>query len=64
MPTTLPTNALRLTAAAALVFAATLPAQAQNIAKLKQMRGATTELNITLVPQTGNNGDQSSVQRA
>jgi glucose/arabinose dehydrogenase len=58
MPTTLPTNALRLTAAAALVFAATLPAQAQNIEKLKQMRVATTDLNIPLVPQTGKNADQ------
>ena len=58
MPTTLPTNALRLTAAAALVFVATLPAQAQNIEKLKQMRVATTDLNIPLVPQTGKNADQ------
>ncbi|EHR72794.1 glucose/sorbosone dehydrogenase [Burkholderiales bacterium JOSHI_001] len=32
--------------------------QAQNIEKLKQMKVATTDLNIPLVPQTGKNADQ------
>jgi glucose/arabinose dehydrogenase len=49
---------LRLIAAAALVFTASLSAQAQNIEKLKQMKVATTDLNIPLVPQTGKNADQ------
>jgi glucose/arabinose dehydrogenase len=49
---------LRLIAAAALVFTASLSAQAQNIEKLKQMKVATTDLDIPLVPQTGKNADQ------
>ncbi len=51
-------TALRLTATAALALLATLPTQAQNIDKLKQMRVATTDLNIPLIPQTGKNADQ------
>ena len=46
-----------LAAAAALVCATTLPASAQNIEKLKQMKVATTDLNLPLVPQTGKNAD-------
>ena len=45
-----------LFAAAAMLAAAALPAMAQtNIEKLKQMKVATTDLNIPLVPQTGAN---------
>ena len=52
-----PTNTFRL-AAAVLACAAVLPAVAQqNIEKLKQMKVATTDLNIPLVPQTGKNAD-------
>ena len=48
----------RLAAMAALTFAAALPAAAQqNIEKLKQMKVATTDLNIPVVPQTGKNAD-------
>jgi glucose/arabinose dehydrogenase len=47
-----------LAAAAALSCAMTLPAAAQqNIEKLKQMKVATTDLNIPVVPQTGRNAD-------
>ena len=47
-----------LFAAAALLAAAALPAMAQtNIEKLKQMKVATTDLNIPLVPQTGANAN-------
>jgi len=47
---------LMLAAAAALTCAG--PAQAQeNIDKLKQMKVATTDLNIPVVPQTGKNAD-------
>jgi glucose/arabinose dehydrogenase len=47
-----------LLAAAALAAAAALPAMAQtNIEKLKQMKVATTDLNIPLVPQTGANAN-------
>ena len=45
-----------LTAALA-VLAFALPASAQNIEKLKQMKVATTDLNIPVVPQTGKNAD-------
>jgi glucose/arabinose dehydrogenase len=45
-----------LLAAAAML--ATGSAGAQNIEKLKQMKVATTDLNIPLVPQTGKNADQ------
>ena len=43
-------------AATALLIAAT--AHAQNLEKLKQMKVATTDLNIPVVPQTGKNADQ------
>ena len=51
---------LCLLAVAVLTLGATLSAQAQgqNIDKLKQMKVATTDLNIPLVPQTGKNADQ------
>jgi glucose/arabinose dehydrogenase len=42
--------------AATLVMAAS--ATAQNLEKLKQMKVATTDLNIPVVPQTGKNADQ------
>jgi len=49
---------LRLLAAAALAASVTLPVSAQtNIEKLKQMKVATTDLNIPVVPQTGKNAD-------
>ena len=52
------TPSLRLISAAALVAAISLPAAAQtNIEKLKQMKVATTDLNIPVVPQTGKNAD-------
>ncbi len=45
-------------AAAAMALALSLPAVAQqNIEKLKQMKVATTDLNIPVVPQTGRNAD-------
>ena len=48
----------RLAAAAALACAMALPAAAQqNIEKLKQMKVATTDLNLPVVPQTGANAD-------
>jgi glucose/arabinose dehydrogenase len=47
-----------LVAAAALAVCVSLPATAQtNIEKLKQMKVATTDLNIPVVPQTGKNAD-------
>ena len=46
-----------ITAAAALTCAMAAPASAQNIEKLKQMKVATTDLNIPMVPQTGKNAD-------
>ena len=46
-----------LAAAVALCCATMLPAAAQNIEKLKQMKVATTDLNIPVVPQTGRNAD-------
>lgn len=50
---------LSLVAAAVLTLGAAQSAQAQqNIDKLKQMKVATTDLNIPLVPQTGPNADQ------
>ena len=49
---------LRLAAAAALACTLALPAMAQqNLEKLKQMKVATTDLNIPTVPQTGRNAD-------
>ena len=54
----MPLTPLRLTTAAALACAVALPAAAQqNIEKLKQMKVATTDLNIPVVPQTGKNAD-------
>ncbi len=51
-------QAARLLAAGASIGVAALPAAAQqNIEKLKQMKVATTDLNIPLVPQTGKNAD-------
>jgi glucose/arabinose dehydrogenase len=51
-------NGLTSLAAAALSCALALPAVAQqNIDKLKQMKVATTDLNIPVVPQTGRNAD-------
>jgi glucose/arabinose dehydrogenase len=48
----------RLAVAAALTCAVALPAAAQpNLEKLKQMKVATTDLNIPVVPQTGKNAD-------
>ena len=48
----------RLAAAVTLSLAVVLPAAAQaNIEKLKQMKVATTDLNIPLVPQTGANAN-------
>jgi len=48
----------RLAVMAALTCAAALPASAQpNIEKLKQMKVATTDLNIPVIPQTGKNAD-------
>ncbi len=45
-------------AAAAVALALAWPATAQtNIEKLKQMKVATTDLNIPVVPQTGRNAD-------
>ncbi len=44
-------------AAAAVVCLAAGPAAAQNIDKLKQMKVATTDLNIPLVPQEGRNAN-------
>ena len=45
-------------AAAAVAFALAWPATAQtNIEKLKQMKVATTDLNIPMVPQSGRNAD-------
>ncbi len=50
--------ALQLLTATALAAAISLPAAAQpNLEKLKQMKVATTDLNIPLVPQTGKNAD-------
>ncbi len=49
---------LRVAALAALTCATALPAAAQqNIEKLKQMKVATADLNIPVVPQTGRNAD-------
>ncbi len=45
-------------AAAAAAFLLAASASAQNLEKLKQMKVATTDLNIPVVPQTGKNADQ------
>ena len=52
------TAAVRRLAFAAMLACAATAAQAQaNLEKLKQMKVATTDLNIPLVPQTGKNAD-------
>ena len=57
MPCT-PMTTRRSMAVAALAAFVTLPVAAQqNIEKLKQMKVATTDLNIPVVPQTGRNAD-------
>ena len=49
---------LKVWALGAIAAAVALGAQAQqNIEKLKQMKVATTDLNIPVVPQTGKNAD-------
>jgi glucose/arabinose dehydrogenase len=48
---------LGVVAAAATLMMATLAHSQQNIEKLKQMKVATTDLNIPVVPQTGKNAD-------
>lgn len=55
--TRMPTPARTLLAAAALVLAAGPAAAQANIDKLKQMKVATTDLNIPVVAQTGRNAD-------
>ena len=49
---------LAATAVGAAAFLMAASATAQNLEKLKQMKVATTDLNIPLVPQTGKNADQ------
>jgi glucose/arabinose dehydrogenase len=56
MPAFLPTLT-RCAAAAALALTAGAVAAQTNIEKLKQMKVATTDLNIPVVPQTGKNAD-------
>jgi glucose/arabinose dehydrogenase len=51
----MPRFALRTLAVAAALAGLTVAAQAQNIEKLKQMKVATTDLNIPTVPQEGRN---------
>ena len=46
-----------LAAVAVVATLAALPAAAQNLETLKQMKVATTDLNIPVVPQTGRNAD-------
>src|SRR5882762_1780148 len=53
----LKSSATALAAALACAVAAPALAQQATIEKLKQMRVATTDLNIPLVPQTGKNAD-------
>jgi len=54
----IPKHSLRLIAAVALAATVALPAAAQqNIEKLKQMKVATADLNIPVVPQTGANAN-------
>jgi glucose/arabinose dehydrogenase len=53
----LSSHPLRTLAAAAALLGLALAAQAQNIEKLKQMKVATTDLNIPTVPQEGKNAD-------
>jgi glucose/arabinose dehydrogenase len=48
---------LGVVAVAALSMSATVARSQQNLEKLKQMKVATTDLNIPVVPQTGRNAD-------
>lgn len=57
MPRTFRPTLVPTLAALALALAGTLPAQAQNIDKLKQMKVSGTDLNIPPVPQTGPQAD-------
>ena len=57
MPRTFRPTLVPTLAALALALAGTLPAQAQNIDKLKQMKVSGTDLNIPPVPQTGAQAD-------
>ncbi|MBQ1763417.1 MAG: PQQ-dependent sugar dehydrogenase [Aquincola sp.] len=57
MPRTFSPTLVPTLAALALALAGTLPAQAQNIDKLKQMKVSGTDLNIPPVPQTGAQAD-------
>ncbi len=59
MPMKLSLRGLRPLTVAVLATVSTLAVQAQqqNLEKLKQMKVATTDLNIPLVPQTGRNAD-------
>ena len=52
------TSRLAATAVGAAAFLMAASACAQNLEKLKQMKVATTDLNIPVVPQTGKNADQ------
>ena len=52
------TKTFAATALAAAALMAAGAASAQNLDKLKQMKVATTDLNIPVVPQTGKNADQ------
>src|SRR4051794_25009834 len=51
------TRKLSFAITAPLLFAFALPAQAQNMEKLKQMKVSGTDLNIPAIPQTGGNAD-------
>ncbi|URI06181.1 PQQ-dependent sugar dehydrogenase [Aquincola tertiaricarbonis] len=57
MPRTFRPTLVPTLAALALALAGSLPAQAQNIDKLKQMKVSGTDLNIPPVPQTGPQAD-------
>ena len=50
-------TAVALTGALLVAFGGQAQAQSQNLEKLKQMKVATTDLNIPVVPQTGKNAD-------
>ena len=50
-------TAVALTSALLVAFGGQARAQSQNLEKLKQMKVATTDLNIPVVPQSGKNAD-------
>ena len=52
-----PVTAAALTGALLVAFGGLAQAQGQNLEKLKQMKVATTDLNIPVVPQTGANAN-------